>query len=302
VINLSDLEISETEFQVDRPTVATQIQACFSRSFLHKLLDIKPKTTPTAIAQVFAELFTTFYGLTNTVGTCLIAREVKVKGQNLSELDFGNLDAPVTRTVLEALFLRQPFVELGKKFLEKRMQEFGGDESKILKAIEQIQSQARSQQGSVFETFQALLQKAQEIIRSERRKPVPFLYLDGSSFIVLREALTHNGIPWVMQGTGDQHISYQQVLAQPNKYFPILISFVPVSKPANELLAEAKPAIGFAKGYLHKVPAHFVRDSFAEASYQALLQQNGKGVFLRVSDDSDTQKLVLKAFQTVNIG
>ena len=50
----------------------------------------------------------------------------------------------------------------------------------------------------------------------------------------------------------------------------------------------AKPAIGFAKGYLHNISSNMARDLFAEASYRALTEsrkdQGGFGLFLRIID------------------
>src|SRR5262249_45092969 len=116
------------------------------------------------------------------------------------------------------------------------------------------------------------LAKACAEAQSQGRKLVPFLYLEGDKFIDLRDVLIQAGVQWVMQGTGDQHISYQQVLAQPQKYLPVLISFI-AEKPLPGL-----PAIGFAKGYLDRVSPNLVRDTFAEKSYQALTDpQEGRG-------------------------
>jgi hypothetical protein len=85
-----------------------------------------------------------------------------------------------------------------------------------------------------------------------------------------------------MQGTGDQHISYQQVLAKPERFLPFFISFVP------EKLLPGFPAVGFAKGHLNHISPHMVRDYFAEASYEALTLKRryagGEGVFLRMLD------------------
>ena len=107
----------------------------------------------------------------------------------------------------------------------------------------------------------------------------------------MRDYLISLGIEWVLQGTGDQHISYQQVLKQPQKYLPFLVSFVP------ETETPALPAVGFAKGYLDNVSVDMVRDYFMEASYRALTEkrrdEGGKGLFIRMTD-SEKERMMLK--------
>ncbi len=138
------------------------------------------------------------------------------------------------------------------------------------------------------------IRTAIEIAEKEGRKFVPFIYLEGKEYKELRDHLVALGIEWVMQGTGDQHISYQQVLSQPQKYLPFIISFVP------EKTVEGRPAIGFAKGYLDDVSPNMVRDYFAEASYQALTEmrkeEGGVGLFLRLVDYSKNREMLKAAF------
>jgi hypothetical protein len=125
--------------------------------------------------------------------------------------------------------------------------------------------------------------------------------LEGDRFYNLRDYLISLGTEWVMQGTGDQHISYQQVLAQPQKYLPFIISFVP-EKPLS-----GKPAVGFAKGYLDNISPHMARDFFAEASYRALTElrasefgkNNCLGFFLRMIDSSKNIDMLKQAARSI---
>jgi len=266
-------------------------------------------------ANAFAELFTLFYGMTNTVGNRLIARTLKSAGYSADDVDLNNLDNPATKIVQGNLYLRQPYVELGKGLLEKRLkilQEKEKDSPGAIKAdFEQIKQLARNGKLETniigvelpsnitnMNELAGVMRKALEFAGSNNRKFAPFIYLEGDKFYNLRDYLISSGIEWIMQGTGDQHISYQQVLAQPQKYLMFIISFVP------EKSLIGRPAIGFAKGYLNNISPNMARDLFAEASYKALTEsrkdQGGLGLFLRIIDSEKNidmfryQKCVLK--------
>ena len=284
VINMSNLLISEEEFNVvriDTPDFST--------------LDRQ------GIANAMGELFTTFYGITNTVGNRLIARALYRAGYTPEDVDLNDLDNPATKIVQENLYLRQPFVELGKGLLETRLKALQTEEARspgaIENAYEEIKQLARNgkletniseldlpSNITTQEQFNEVMKKAIKYAQRTGRKFVPFIYLEGERFYSLRDYLISQGIEWVMQGTGDQHISYQQVLAQPQKYLPFIISFVPESP------LPGRPAIGFAKSYLHNISPHMVRDFFAEASYKALTElrrnEGGLGIFLRLMDSN----------------
>jgi hypothetical protein len=113
----------------------------------------------------------------------------------------------------------------------------------------------------------------------------------------MRDLLVSLGVEWVMQGTGDQHISYQQVLSQPQKFVPFIISFVP-EKPA-----PGRRVIGFAQDYLDRISPNIVRDQFAEASFKAYLDRaktnNGFASFLRITQDDDAIGELRAAFKGV---
>lgn len=249
-------------------------------------------------AEKMGELFTYFYGITHTVGNRLIIRALDKRSINVDSVNLNDLNNAGTKVVQENLYLRQPYVELGKGLVEAR-----------LKDLQKIEA---SKKGAIPSEFSTIKQKAKEgivesnitgikipqVISSHNelniflndlseyavqsgRKLVPFVYLDGKSFYKMRDAMLKNNIQWVMQGTGDQHISYQQVLAQPKKFLVFIISFIPKKEiPGHK-------AIGFAKGYLNDVSPHMVRDFFAEASYKALTELRkdvgGEGVFLRMT-------------------
>jgi len=253
--------------------------------------------SPQKVAEAFADLFTIFYGLTNTVGTRLIARALAAAGFKAGDVDMNDLDNPATRIVQKNLFLLQPYVELGKGLLEKRLKELQELESRKSGVVKAAYEQAKVYAGerrfltnvndpSVLkelekkQDFKKTLEALRPYAARVGRKLVPFIYLEGEGFHALRAVLLEMGLPWVMQGTGDQHISYQQVLAQPRYYLPFIVSFV------SGLPIAPHPAIGFAKGYLDQVSPDMVRDLFAEASYQALtgLRENegGMGFFLRL--------------------
>ncbi|MFA5115431.1 MAG: NUDIX domain-containing protein, partial [Candidatus Omnitrophota bacterium] len=299
VINLSNLAIEGAfnVFKLDIPDLST--------------LDKQ------GVADLFAELFTTFYGMTNTVGTRLIARVILKAGYTAEDVDMSDLDNPATKIVQQNLFLRQPYVELGKGLLEKRLKALQEDllknSSAIKEAIEEIKAKAREGvlEASIpgFETFKNVrslddlvnvVSEVYSFTRTSHRKLVMFVYLAGGRFVSLRDYLISLGIPWVMQGTGDQHISYQQVLAQPAKYLPFIISFVP------EEFLPGRPAIGFAKGYLHNISPNMVRDYFAEASYRALTElrqeQGGMGLFLRVMENKENIEMLKSALVSVTSG
>jgi|GEM_PF-1478960 len=295
VINLSDSKIPTDQFNSVRLRVP----------------DFK-KLSKQQLANQFAELFTTFYGMTNTVGTRLIVKALHEAGYQVKDVDLNHLDHPATKIVQRNLFLRQPYVELGKDLLRKRLeilQEHQGKSSDaISKAYEAIQRAAQrkalrtniDEPGVQFPTkiervedFVQVFRQAVDFANKTGRKLVPFIYLEGDKFSQLRSELISMGVEWVLQGTGDQHISYQQVLAQPKKYLPFLISFLP------EEPLPSHPAIGFAKSYLDRISPSMVRDSFAEASYEALTalrqDQGGKALFLRLKDTPEDRDLVKQA-------
>jgi len=267
------------------------------------------------VANAFAELFTTFYGITTVVGDRLIDRALREAGYTADDVDLNNVNNPATKIVQENLYVRQPYVELGKGLLETKLKALQEREKANPGAIESefdsIKQLAR--EGKVDANINELglpanitnlselastIRKADGFARANGRKFVPFIYLEGDRFYNLRDYLISLGIEWVMQGTGDQHISYQQVLAQPQKYLPFIISFVP------EKTLPGRPAIGFAKGYLDNVSPHMVRDLFAEASYKALTEsrkdQGGLGLFLRIIDSEDNISMLKQAAQGLN--
>ncbi len=269
------------------------------------------------IADQIGKLFSIFYTATTVVGNRLIARALKEKGFSVNDVNLNDLDNPATKIVQENLYTRQPYVELGKKLLESWLQDL-----QMADAVEHefALTQQKAKELSVNPVFggQAfrasisleegiswqntdrlsnLIKKAMDYADQSGRKFVPFIYLDGDKFVNLKKYLVDFGIEWVIQGTGDQHISYQQVLANPDKFLPFFVSFVPEQGKESKGL----PAIGFAKGYLHNVSPHMVRDMFAEASFGALVNnrkdQGGEGVFLRLTDDIYHAQVLRSAFR-----
>lgn len=296
VVNLSQTKISTEEFDVVEPSVRAAL--------------VDKRASAQTRAQTIGELFTTFYGMTNTVGTRLIARALQRADLSAAEIDLNDLNRPATKIVQENLFLRQPFVELGKKLLEKRLSQLQDGERHSPGALQaaHANSQERARKHELQtnlagcpsslphrKAWAVLLTQIRHLAQQENRKIVPFIYLEGQKFVDLRKQLTRQGVEWVLQGTGDQHISYQQVLAQPQKFLPFIISFVP------EKMLPGLPAIGFAKGYLHHVSPHLVRDYFAEASYQALLSQKGKGLFLRLIDNPTEINMLKLAYSQIKL-
>lgn len=126
---------------------------------------------------------------------------------------------------------------------------------------------------------------------------IPAVYLEGSGpggkFMTLSQYLRGKevGVRQVEQGTGGQHIDFQQYLEHPERYSLFLISVVPDDTLPGEL------AVGWAKGYLNNISDHLVRDYFAEAIYGAMTEPppagvNGEGIFMRISENE--QEDVLK--------
>lgn len=274
------------------------------------------KISKDKLAIELGRLFTTFYGNTYLVGTRLITRALAREEYTWADVDLNNLENPATRIVQRNLYVRQPYVELGKGLLEEKLGDLQKSGSAAVQAeLAKIQDEAR--QGKLTSNIkglrlpdtvtdtQALAQTISSLIKladKEGRKFVPFIYLEGEKYYELRDHLISLGIEWVMQGTGDQHISFQQVLAQPQKYLPFIISFV----PPKESLIQGRPAIGFSKGYLNNVSPNMVRDLFADASYKALTEprkdESGKdvkgalGAFLRIQDTRERRAMFTQSF------
>jgi|GEM_PF-2437882 phosphomannomutase len=291
VVNLTGIRISKDTFNV--------------ADHIFKVADLRALSKQEA-AIAMGNLFTTFYGITHVVGNNLIARALAEKGKSPADVDMSDLDNEATKIVQENLYLRQPYVELGKGLLEKRLSALQAEEAKkpgsIDREMKNVQSAAASGQtvasipdvqipakNADIKELALSIQRSMEYAKKTGRKFVPFIYLEGEKFYSLRDELIGMGIEWVMQGTGDQHISYQQVLTQPQRYLPFIVSFVP------EKVVEARPAIGFAKGYLNNVSPNMVRDFFAEASYGALTSQGGQGVFMRLTDSLNNRAMFADA-------
>ena len=299
-INLSSLNIPQNAFN------------------LFNLGPVNLKNYPNDQASVnkLGELFTLFYGMTHTVGNRLIVSSLAAKEYKAANVDLNNLDNPATRIVQQNLYTRQPYVELGKELLEEKLKALQAEGSEAVKAEfkknislaaqKRLESKVPSIPSGNVSNVKELadcLYNAVKYAESTNRKFVPFIYLEGEKFYGLREHLVKLGIEWVMQGTGDQHINYQQVLAQPQKYLPFIVSFLP--KDTEEAVS-GRPAIGFAKGYLNNVSPHMVRDLFAEMSYRALTEsrknesggevKGAAGIFLRMIDIEPDRALLTESF------
>lgn len=300
VINLSSLDIPKDAFN------------------LISLGPVNLKKLPNDQARVnkLGDLFTTFYGMTHTVGNRLIVRALAAKGWTAADVDLNDLDNPATKIVQQNLYLRQPYVELGKELLEKELKALQAkgqeavkaefEKNILLAAQKRLESNVPSIPSGNISNVKELadcLYEAVKYAESTNRKFVPFIYLEGEKFYGLREHLVKLGIEWVLQGTGDQHISYQQVLAQPQKYLPFIVSFLPKD---TETAVLGRPAIGFAKGYLNNVSPHMVRDLFAEMSYRALTEprknkageevKSAVGIFLRMIDIEVDRAMLTQSF------
>jgi hypothetical protein len=246
---------------------------------------------------------------------------VAAGGLSSADVDINDLNNPATKIVQQNLFLRQPYVELGKGLLEGDFNQLQSAQSQwvaggrvgispIDQAVKDVvESAARREAVTNVEGLQDSISKISDMktlavaiknaalyAHSQNRTFVPFLYLEGEKFMELRRNLEELGVEWVLQGTGDQHISYQQVLANPEAFLPFFISFVPEETD----FAQANPAIGFVKGYLDNVSSNLQRDYFARASYQALTvkraAENGQGVFVRMLDTDQNRSMIRDAF------
>ncbi len=286
VINLADRAIDENLFNAEKIT--------FSEDALSRA----------------AAAFSIFYEMTTTVGTRLIARAIYEKGLRVEALDLNDLDNPVTKVLQENLFTLQPYVELGKKSLETKLK---ADQAKRLhnpdilkdrwaevmqKAHETVlvtRANGGEQEGSLTNIIEAI-QEMTALAKNSGRKFVPILYLSGDRFVDLRTYLTNLGVEWVMQGTGDQHISINQALSQPQAFLPFIISFV------SDHPQPALPAIGFAKGYLDGVSPDYVRHAFAEATYNAFVKdrqkEGGVAAMLTLTESRGNIEIIKRAFET----
>ena len=287
VINLSGLSLDKNHFNEEKIAVP---------SF--------ESLSPQLLADTFAQLFATFYGITRTVGLQLISRALIKAGYSIDDVDLNDLDNKATEIVQQNLYTRQPYVELGKEFLEKDLKDVQakGEVQNALVGVKEkarkIDIQANAPQLSQVASGKDLLNvvtSAKHLAEAEGRILIAVLYLEGKKFSQLREALYMAGVPWVMQGTADQHISMQHVLSRSEKFLPFFISFTP------EETLPGRPAVGFAKGYLHNVSPHYVRDAFGQATYDALtksqeIRDKSRGVFIRMLDSAQNLNKVKAAF------
>ncbi|MDO8970912.1 MAG: hypothetical protein Q7U74_09505, partial [Saprospiraceae bacterium] len=133
VINLSTRVIAENDYNVYN--VAVPAFKGLSRQ---------------QIANAYAELFTLFYGMTETIGDRLIARALQKEGYSVDNVDLNDADNPATQIVAANLYLLQPFVELGKKFLDNKLKKLQEQEAKhpgaIDAALVEIKEKARAQE------------------------------------------------------------------------------------------------------------------------------------------------------------
>ena len=291
------------------------IKAIHATGDIHEILT--GKKSQTGRAEIFARLFTTFYGMTYTVGNRLIARAIRTAGLDPVTININDLSNPATKILQQNLYLRQPFVELGKALLKQRLEKLQDDtetfDGVITDAVHEIIATADEGRAgtnipgnempqelrnmNIPENLAVAVRAARAYAEKTGRKFIPYIYSSGKDFYALRDDLVGLGVEWVMQGTGDQHISYQQVLSQPQKYLPFFISLVPQSRLD---FAPDHPAIGFAKGYLDNISPSMVRHYFADASYQALTKlraaQGGCGVFVTVRDTKENYHALRDAF------
>lgn len=304
VLNLTALEIPVGPFQVIEllPMIAERLSVKVDEKFVFN------KLRHEQLSIVIAEMFTFFYGLTTQVGNRLIARAIENKGLKAEQLDIQDLQNSATQILQENLYLRQPFVELGKSFLSDKLETLQKDGKKGLltawKEMSHWASEGRVEIDGKGKSALAFPQGLKVICGKaldEGRKIVPVLYLEGQKFVELRNELLGPKIAceWVMQGTCDQHISMQQVLACPEKYLPVIIAFIP------EHHHQGDPAIGFGKGFLHEVDPSFVRAEFACATYQALTQpvnaggRGGAALLYWIHDNVQNRGKIKMAFEAV---
>lgn len=280
VINLTNTKISDAEFDV----------AAIGDFGLSRVGSDKQK-----LAGILAELSSTLYAVTHTIGNRLIARAIRRAGLDPATLDINDLDNAATKVLQENLYVRQPYVELGKGLLEEQLNALQAQGPEAIRAAYQkLLAEARQTDAGGKQAVEAAMLEAKRKADAEGKKLVVIFYLHGQLFINLRDASIAAGVPWVMQGTGDQHISIQQVLAQPKKYHLVMVDFV------SETPQPGRPAVGFAKGYLHNVSPNLVRSLFsAEGTFKALTQlrkdQGGQGTFLRLTESKANARTVLNA-------
>jgi hypothetical protein len=273
-----------------------------------------PDMTSSELFDQFADFFNTFYGMTSRVGDRLIVKALAAEGYRVSDINLKEFKNKATKIFQKNLYLLQEYVELGKHEVQEIFEELQAKRAKnpnaIMEYYEDRLKEAKAgtltagnldgvqmpADAANMENLALAIKNAMDFAKRENRTFVPFIYLEGDRFLALRKELIKLGIEWVLAGTSDQHISYQQVLAQPQKFLPFFVSFLPELKDNPELIREVKDdketyrmrafliAIGFTKDYLDHIPSHVLRDAFAQASFSALVEQRkaagGKGVFV----------------------
>ncbi len=305
-VRISDWQAQAKNYQNEKSAVL-DLTGSVSGDNVTGLKPVRTTEGKQVLAEEFGRLFTTFYGMTYTVGTRLIGRALAEAGLKAEDINVNDLENSATKIFQKNLFLRQPFVELGKGLLQKHFEQLQTRqrewERKGSHGISPIVEEANQVVDIARETdARRLAQLIKEFFKSaqvENKTFVPFIYLEGEKFTQLRQELVKLGLEWVLQGTGDQHISWQQVLANPESYLPFIISFVPEKQD----MVAGVPAIGFAKGYLDNISPHMIRHFFANYSYEALKSQHTNftpgldGVFVSLIDSVDQREGLVEAFK-----
>jgi len=254
------------------------------------------------LADAYAQAFNEFYGMVNTIGHRLLVRELHAKGFRVKDVDLNNLDNKATKIVRQYSFLLQHFVELGKGLVDtyfKKLQEArNSNPDALVDEMRRVQQEAADAvvmstvpddplagKLSNMSDLVGRIWKAFEESKAAGKQFVVKFYLDGfekdGKFYELRRRLIELGIPWEIEGSGDQHISMNQVHADAEQFELFLVSFVP---PAEKEIP-GLPYIGFAKPWLDEVSPNLVLDGFGIKTSDVFTKlRGGKGRFVRVLD------------------
>jgi len=144
--------------------------------------------------------------MTHLAGNRLIVRALERAGYAPSDVDMSDLNNPATQVVQQNLYVRQPFVELGKTLLEDRLSKLQANKNPkaIEEAYEEMVEKAKSGTlesylagdeitnapmlpGNINSTkdIKEVVTKLARYAKATGRKFVPFAYLGGENMGLL---------------------------------------------------------------------------------------------------------------------
>lgn len=289
VVNMSTREIDPTSFNV------FQLRAPELRFGPDKAREDMLRL----LVDDLADIITTVYGATNTAGLELIRRQLDKNNFSVSDVDMNNLDNEATKVVQRLSFLRQEFVEMGKKVAARKLkglqEDPGGVENAQDRRFQQLKKEMKDGRYLVVgleevtlpndikesRTLERMIRAVLRYSQKKGRKFIPVLYLGGDTFLQISDRLTGEvGLEAaVQQGTAFQHISLQQYLAQAQNSVLFVVSAIP-----NKLRLGHR-AIGLAPQYYDRISPDLARHIYAESIFEAVKERKGAAVFLTIPEE-----------------